>query len=493
MASQTHIAPKTTVPTIVRMAAPEFEQLRSIVFSRYPDREWASFVRFGWRETPNYLVLTLAEVEGPQIDDLDPSVAHVAIREPYTLRTALAAEGHPLAIGIVHSHPVGCMPSPSLIDDDMDSYYGGYFQDFAPSRPYVSLIFAEIDGEPAISGRVLWRNEWQYVVKFVVERTSIRTWVRGRISSGGEKPRERTARLNAAFGDEAASRLRMSSVAVIGAGGTGSAAIEILARAGVGRIIVVDPDFVDESNLERIHGSCPDDVRVRQAKVSLARRHVLSIDPSCDVAAYIGALPQKDIVDAIVSADIALGCTDQQHSRLALSDIAIRYLIPCLDCGVTIEGNEGLVSAQVLQIIRFLASDPCALCRGIVNPVRVAQELTSPQDRARRRAAAANAQKAGFDGSAYWRDTPQLNTVGYLTTMAGAMLAGYAVGWLTGRFDAPFERLQLNLTGKFLDVTDSVDVPRADCSCRQMRGKADQAADRALISSPSHWAAPQAI
>ena len=36
----------------------------------------------------------------------------------------------------------------------------------------------------------------------------------------------------------------------------------------------------------------------------------------------------------------------------------------------------------------------------------------------------------------------------------GAMLAGYAIGWLTGRFDPPFERLQMNFVAPFLDVTD---------------------------------------
>jgi hypothetical protein len=229
----------------------------------------------------------------------------VAINEPYTLRVALAAENHPLAVGVVHSHPEGCAPHPSSIDDDMDDYYGRYFTDFATGRPYVSLIFSQVDGELALSGRVLWQNKWLQVSRFAIERIPTQTWVGGNEPPPEEEPRKRTARLNAAFGYEAASRLRRSSVAVIGAGGTGSAAIENLARAGVGRIVIVDPDCVDVSNLERIHGSKPEDAEKNELKVSVARRHVLSIDPTCEVLCLAGALPQKEVVDAIISCDLA--------------------------------------------------------------------------------------------------------------------------------------------------------------------------------------------
>jgi molybdopterin/thiamine biosynthesis adenylyltransferase len=372
----------------------------------------------------------------------------------------------------------------------MDGYYGPYVNDFAPNRPYVSLIFSKIDGELALSGRVSWRGEWLQVQQFAVERIPTRAWIGGRRPSELEQPRERTARLNAAFGEEAAARLRQSTVAVIGAGGTGSAAIEILVRAGVGKIIIVDPDHVEESNLERIHGSLPKHAEEHASKASVAREHVLSIDPNCNVVTFVGALPQPEIVDAAVTADMALGCTDQQHSRLALSDLAVRYLVPCLDCGVTLEGHSGNITGQIVQMIRFLSADPCALCRNLVVPARLAQELMSPEERMMRRAAAAAALERGDDPNPYWHEEAQLNTVGYLTTTAGAMAAGYAIGWLTGRFEAPFQRLQLNLGGKFVDVVDFTQESRPACVCRRVRGWADQGAIDALITPPSHWPAP---
>jgi hypothetical protein len=472
---------------VLRVASPEFAELKKLVFRRYPNWEWATFARFGWRDTPTALVMTLAALDAPRIGDLDETVGHVAFDERYTLRMALGAEKHRLAVGVIHTHPEGGAPRASHIDDDMDEYYAGYFADFAPGRPYVSLILSMVDGNLALSGRAFWRDRWLTLAHTSAERESVETW------PGGWRPapmvfeRDRAARLVSAFGDEALARLRASTAAVIGAGGTGSAAIEVLARAGVGRIVIIDPDEVDRSNLERIHGSTPAHAADRIPKVELACDHVRSIDPSIKVDAFIGRLPQKEVIDAIVTADVALGCTDQQHSRLALSDLAFRYLVPSLDCGVILEGRGGNITGQVAQFVRFLAADPCALCREMIIPARVSRELMSEEERARRRAAADEARKRGEDPDPYWQDLPQLYTVGYLTTAVGAMAAGYAIGWLTRRFDAPFERLQMNFIAPFLDVTNLSQRQRADCVCGRFRGWADQGEAEALISPPDHW------
>jgi molybdopterin/thiamine biosynthesis adenylyltransferase len=263
--------------------------------------------------------------------------------------------------------------------------------------------------------------------------------------------------------------------------------IEVLARAGVGRLIIVDPDRIEESNLERVHGADHLAAERQLPKVVAARDHVRSIDPECEVFALKGALPQREVLDAVVTADVVLGCTDQQHSRLALSDTALRYLVPALDCGVLLEGREGHVSGQIIQMIRFLPEDSCALCRELTNPVRVTQELMSAAERVTRQKEAMAARQRGEKPDPYWHDEPQINTVGYLTTTAGALMAGYAIGWITGRFDPPFTRLQMNLVAPYLDVTD-VDVNAdPDCVCRRVRGWADQGSADAFISAPAHW------
>lgn len=476
---------------VVRIGIIEAEQLKKLLFSRYPFDEWATFGRFGWRDTPEALILTLASVESPEPNELDEIVGHVVINEPYTLRMALSAEQGTLGIGVFHSHPVNCAPHPSYIDDDMDAYYSSYFSGFTPGRPYVSIIVSLVRGELVISGRVFWQNEWYTVSHFAIEHTPCTTY-HGENRSA-HVSHERVARLVAAFGEEAAARLSNSTVAVIGAGGTGSVVIETLARAGVGKLVLVDPDYVSPSNLERLHGGAPEDAEQKRSKVEVARRHILSINPDCVVEAYYGSLPHPDIVDAVLQADVALGCTDQQHSRLSLSDLSVRYLLPSIDCGVMLEGGDGQVTGQIVQLVRFLSDDPCALCRKMISPYRLASELMDEEEKERRQAAAREAIDRGEDPNPYWLGLPQLNTVGYLTGVAGSMAAGYAIGWITGRFDPPFARVQLNLVAKYLDVQEIDDVHGADCSCGRIRGLADQGLADALISAPQHWAKPLKI
>ena len=534
-------APEITArrTALVRAAAPEWDALLSVLMSRYPDREWATFARFGWRETPDRLVLTLASLDGPDAGDLDASVSHVRIQEPYTLRTALAAERHSLAVGVIHSHPEGAWPTASVVDDDMDAYYARYFDGFAPNRPYASLIVArDAAGNLTGSGRVFFCGEWHRVDQFLVAAEQpgggfpdVAIDGYRRTNTLGTAARSRVARLATAFGDEAAARLSRATVAVIGAGGTGSPAIEVLARAGVGHIIVVDPDHLVASNLERVHGSEAADLprdaessaqrdagtrdatsvrwaspglaaasehesRVAPFKAAVAARHVRQINPDIRVTALVGRLPQTDVLNIVCTADMVIGATDQQHARVALSDLALRYCVPVIDTGVLLEGEDGHVTGQVIQLTRFLPEDPCVYCRGMVNATRVSQELMSADERAARRAAAALAHAEGGEPNAYWLDEPQLLTVGYLTTTAGAMAAGYAIGWISGRVSPPLVRLQLNMSAPVLDVTDvrsDHEPPRAGCTCRRLRGHADQGNIDAFIHAPTHWPAVQQV
>lgn len=222
---------------LMRCDSPTFKRLEELIFRRYPDEEWGTFGRFGWRETPQGIVLTLSSLVEPLPGELDEDTSIVSIREPYTLRMALDAEVQPLAVGVIHSHPKGyrCLPSPT--DDDMDTYYAEYFSGFAIDRPYVSLIFAERDGELIGSGRFFWRGNWHLIDRFTNLGRQIR--LEGAPIDEGWSD-DRRARLKAAFGDSAQMDLRGARVAVIGASGTGSPVIEVLARAGVGHLTVID-------------------------------------------------------------------------------------------------------------------------------------------------------------------------------------------------------------------------------------------------------------
>lgn len=83
-----------------------------------------------------------------------------------------------------------------------------------------------------------------------------------------------------AIGSEGLNKLRGSTVAILGIGGVGSFTAEALARSGVGRIILIDKDVVDITNINRqIHALLS---TVGQPKADLMRERILQINPNCD-------------------------------------------------------------------------------------------------------------------------------------------------------------------------------------------------------------------
>src|SRR3546814_17927643 len=102
------------------------------------------------------------------------------------------------------------------------------------------------------------------------------------------------------------------------------------APKAVGRLIVIDGDHVTISNLERLHGSRPSDVEAATPKALVAKRSVAEFAPHCEVRAVVGRLPQREIVDLVVEADLLMGCTDQHSRRMAVAELASRYLVPAI-------------------------------------------------------------------------------------------------------------------------------------------------------------------
>lgn len=91
------------------------------------------------------------------------------------------------------------------------------------------------------------------------------------------------SRTELAIGPEGLAQMKGSTVAVLGIGGVGGIAAEALARTGIGRIILVDKDVVDITNVNRqVHALT---TTVGQPKAELMRERIKLINPECDVIA----------------------------------------------------------------------------------------------------------------------------------------------------------------------------------------------------------------
>ncbi len=481
---------------LFRIRESDLEQFCGHLFQRYPEREWGSFFRFGFRRTSRGIALSFVSPLLPEPGDLDRQSGLTRFDAAYARRAFhAAASDDGLGLGVAHSHPEGCRTSPSLLDNDMDTYFSKQVESYTGGRPYASLIFSSnAKGELSFSGRVYDRGSWFGVRDLVTVGDRVRRIRSQLVSDTNKHGTGETAitngRLRSLMGDASAARLADATVGVIGCSGTGSPAVEVLARAGVGSFVLVDPERLSVSNLERLHGSHFEHLRLdpKPYKVELMRSMIRRINPAAHVVSLVGNVLHENVIDRLVYADIVLGCTDSMHGRVALDELARNYLVASIDVGVRMGGRCGRIDEQVIEHALYGPTHPCLFCRKKVDAQRLAYELMPDTERHEREAQAEAARECGIDGDQYWQGRPrELHTVGYLTTVAGAMAAGYAEGVLTGTFSPPHPEHQFDFATPRFGVVSPPLKARESCGCLARMGWGDAARPHTNLAAPPHF------
>lgn len=478
---------------LFRITAGDRERLNALVFKRYPYREWGSFFRFGYRITDWGIHVSFVDTLGPRPGDLKRNSGIVEFDPGYILRAQLALAETELGIGVIHSHPRSCSTFASSLDEDMDGYFSREFATYGTGRPYVSLRVAQnANGEFLFSGEAWFKGDQMPVAEWLtvgdeLQREQAEFGTNGRIEVENFNDDERTERYAELVG-ERVGRLKNATVAVIGCGGLGSPVVHVLARAGVRRFVLVDPDHFSPSNLERMHGSNWRDLDAKPLKIEILRRLILEIEPTAEVVTLCGNVLDDAVLDEILRCDLVLGCTDSQHSRAALGDYANHYLLPCIDAAVLLRAKGGKITEQVGEFARYTADEPCPWCLGRIDQKALTYELMTVEEREQRALAAAEAVQRGVDGTQYWGGKPPRElTVGYMTTAVGAIQGGYAEGWITGASKMPHQRFQFDLGMPLLGVVPVEKLRRPECSCNRTKGWGDGARSDRSVTMPTHW------
>ncbi len=134
------------------------------------------------------------------------------------------------------------------------------------------------------------------------------------------------------IGIEGQQRLLDASALVIGAGGLGSPAALYLASAGVGRIVLVDDDDVDLTNLQRqiMHTTA----RVGQPKVDSGRAALLQINPEIEVLAVRERVAGARLDALVAQASVVLDCSDNFATRHAVNRACVAARVPLVSGAV---------------------------------------------------------------------------------------------------------------------------------------------------------------
>lgn len=125
---------------------------------------------------------------------------------------------------------------------------------------------------------------------------------------------DRLNRITLLFGKDAISKLKKSTVMVVGCGAVGSFAIESLARSGVGHLILIDFDLVEKSNINRQLFAL--DSTIHKNKVDVAKQRIIDINPKITVDVFNMFFDETTILN--VKPDFVIDAIDTVQSKIAL-------------------------------------------------------------------------------------------------------------------------------------------------------------------------------
>jgi len=130
------------------------------------------------------------------------------------------------------------------------------------------------------------------------------------------------------IGKEGQAKISRKHVLIIGAGALGSGSAEVLTRAGVGKITIIDRDYVESSNLQRQQLYTEEDVAEKLPKAAAAEKRLRVINSDVEVVSIIGDATPELLEELILGVDVMIDATDNFETRMAMNDVSQKYQVP---------------------------------------------------------------------------------------------------------------------------------------------------------------------
>jgi len=162
--------------------------------------------------------------------------------------------------------------------------------------------------------------------------------------------------LFAPIGEAGQKKIREASVFILGAGALGSSSGEMLVRAGVGRVTIVDRDIIEWTNLHRQQLYTEQDVIDQLPKAAAAEKRLSAINSDVDVTGIVVDVTPENVMDLIKGHTVILDATDNIETRLIANDAALKLGGIPFFMGACV-GSYGLTFP-----ISVKAGQPCLHC-----------------------------------------------------------------------------------------------------------------------------------
>jgi molybdopterin-synthase adenylyltransferase len=145
------------------------------------------------------------------------------------------------------------------------------------------------------------------------------------------------------LGPEGQRKLLASSAAIVGCGAIGASAAQLLARAGVGRLRVIDRDFVEHSNLQRQALFDENDARQSLPKAMAAEGKLRQLNSEIDIDGVVADLTPQNVAELLAGFDLIVDGTDNFETRFLMNDFAVQADRPWIYAAAV--GSYGLMFA----------------------------------------------------------------------------------------------------------------------------------------------------
>jgi adenylyltransferase/sulfurtransferase len=156
------------------------------------------------------------------------------------------------------------------------------------------------------------------------------------------------------IGIEGQKKLKASRVLLVGCGALGTVLGNLLARAGVGHITIVDRDFIEITNLQRQVLFDHDDIDQNLPKSVAAQKKIARINPEIAVEAVVADVNHTNIEQYAAGKDLLLDGTDNFETRFLINDLSVKHNIPWI--------YGAVISASGLAMNILPNQSPCLRC-----------------------------------------------------------------------------------------------------------------------------------
>ena len=173
---------------------------------------------------------------------------------------------------------------------------------------------------------------------------------------------DRLQRITLLLGNDSVEKLKKSTVMVVGCGAVGSFAVEALARSGIGHIILIDFDKVEESNINRQLFAL--DSTLSQPKVDMAKQRIKDINPNTIVDSFNLFFDEYTNID--IKPDYVIDAIDSVSSKIALYKWCFKNNIPFISS----MGAARKTDITKIKIAKISKTSVCPLASKIRHMVR---------------------------------------------------------------------------------------------------------------------------